>query len=82
MASTDDHTRLLRALLSIVTDLNELFHARHAGRRAPGRRGRGQGCSDDAVAHAASMLLTAMRDVLPTMLTVACAPSCSRPGRP
>ena len=55
MAPTDDHTRLLRALLSAVTDLNELPHPRHAGRLLLTAAVEGKGCSDDAVALAPSM---------------------------
>lgn len=48
-----DHTRLLRALLSAVTDLDELPHPRHAGRVLLAAAVEGKGCSDDAVARAA-----------------------------
>ena len=68
MAMTDDHTRLLRALLSAVTDLDELPHPRHAGRLLLAAAVEGKGCSDDVLAHAASMPVAAVRDVLPSML--------------
>ena len=68
MATTDDHTRLLRALLSAVTDLDELPHPRHAGRVLLAAAVEGKGCSDDAVARAVSMPVAVVRDVLPSML--------------
>ena len=64
----DDHTRLLRAFLSAVTDLDELPHPRHAGRLLLAAAVEGKACSDDTVARAASMPVAIVRDVLPTML--------------
>ena len=49
MTMADDQTRLLRALLSAVTDLDELPHPRHAGRLLLAAAVEGKGCSDDAV---------------------------------
>jgi hypothetical protein len=63
-----DHTRLLRALLSAVTNLDELPHPRHAGRLLLAAAVQGKGCSDDVVARVASMSVGAVRDVLPSML--------------
>ena len=65
---TDDHTRLLRALLSAVTDLDDLPHPRHAGRVLLAAAVAGSGVSDDAVARAASMPAAAVRNVLPMIL--------------
>ena len=68
MTSIDDHTRFLRALLSAVTDLDELPHPRHTGRVLLAAAVAGKSCSDDAVARAASMPVAIVREVLPTML--------------
>ena len=68
MPTNDDQTRLLRALLSAVTDLDELPHPRHAGRVLLAAAVAGKSCSDDAVARVASMPVAAVRDVLPSML--------------
>ena len=62
------HTRFLRALLTAVVDLDELPHPRHAGQLLLAAAVEGKGCSDDAVARAASMPVVAVRDVLPTMI--------------
>ena len=64
----DDHTRLLRTLLSAVTDLDELPHPRHAGRLLLAAAVAGKSCSDDAVARTASMPVAAVREVLPATL--------------
>jgi hypothetical protein len=63
-----DHIRFLRALLSAVTNLDELPHPRHAGQLLLAAAVEGKGCSDDAVARAASMPVAIVRDVLPSML--------------
>ena len=63
-----DHTRFLRALLTAVVDLDELPHPRHAGRLLLAAAVAGTGCSDDAVARAASMPVAIVREVLPSML--------------
>jgi hypothetical protein len=68
MASTDNYTRLLRALLSAVMDLDGLPHPRHTGRLLLAAAVEGKGCSDDAVARAASMPVDKEREVLPAML--------------
>ena len=65
---TDDHTRLLRALLTAVVDLDELPHPRHAGRVLLAAAVAGRGCSDDAVALNASMPVADVRAVLPSMV--------------
>ena len=64
----DDHTAVLRALMNVVTDLDELPHPRAAGRILLGAAVAGKGCSDDAVARTASMAIEAVRYVIPTML--------------
>ena len=51
-----------------MTDLDELPHPWHAGRVLLAAAVEGKGCSDDAVARAASMPVAAVRDVLPSML--------------
>jgi hypothetical protein len=63
-----DHTRILRALLTAVMDLDELPHSRHAGRVLLAAAVAGKSCSDDAVARVASMPVAAVRVVLPMML--------------
>ena len=63
-----DHASLLRALLTAVVDLDELPHPRHAGRVLLAAAVAGNGASDDAVARAASMPVSAVREVLPAML--------------
>lgn len=63
------YTRLLRALLSAVVDLDELPHQRHAGRVLLAAAVAGPGCSDDAVARAASLPVDG------------CAEYCSRQGQ-
>ena len=63
-----DHTRLLRAMLTAVVDLDELPHPRHAGRVLLAAAVAGKSCSDDAVARVASMPVAAVREVLPSML--------------
>ena len=55
-------------MLTAVVDLDELPHLRHAGRVLLAAHVEGKGCTDDAVARAASMPVTAVRDVLPSML--------------
>jgi hypothetical protein len=45
----DDHTRLLRALLTAFIELNELPHPRHVGRVLLAAAVAGKSCSDDAV---------------------------------
>lgn len=62
---TDDHTRLLHALMTAGVDLNELPHPRHAGRLLLAVAVEGKDCSDAAVARIASMLVAIARDVLP-----------------
>ena len=64
----DEPTRLLRGLLSAHTDLDVLPHAGPAGRVMLAAAVAGKGCSDDAVARAASMQVDAVRDIIPTML--------------
>ena len=64
----DDHTALMRGLLSAVTALDELPHPRQAGRVLLAAALAGKGCSDDAVASLASMPVAVVRDVIPTML--------------
>lgn len=64
----DNHTRLLRALLRAVVDLDELPHSRHAGRVLLAASVAGPGCSDNAVARVASMPVDRVREVLPAML--------------
>ena len=68
MASTDDHTRLLRALLTAFVELNELPHPRHAGRVLLAAAVAGKSCSDDTVARIASMPVDAVREIIPSML--------------
>ena len=68
MGSTDDHTRLLRALLSAVVDLDELPHPRHTGRVLLAAAVAGKSCSDDAVARSASMPVDAVRAIIPAMV--------------
>ena len=68
MASIDDHIRLLRTLLSAVTDLDELPHPRHAGRVLLAAAVAGKSCSDDAVARAASLPIDAVREIIPAMI--------------
>ena len=63
-----DYTRPLRALLTAVVVLDDLPHPRHAGRVLLAAAVEGKGCSDDAVARAASMPVAIVRDVLSTML--------------
>ncbi|RYB01447.1 hypothetical protein [Lichenibacterium ramalinae] len=66
----DDQTALLHGLLSAVVDLAELPHPH------PGPVGRvmlaasvaGRGCSDGAIARTASMPVTDVREVIPSML--------------
>ena len=60
----DDHTQFLRALLTAVVDLDELPHPRHAGRVLLAAAVEGKGCSDDAVARAASMTGAAVRSTV------------------
>ena len=64
----DDHTQLLRAMLTVVVDLDELPHPRHAGRVLLATAVAGKSCSDDAVARAASMPVAVVREIIPTML--------------
>ena len=64
----DEPTRLLRGLLSAHTDLDVLPHAGPAGRVMLAAAVAGKGCSDDAVARAASMPVDAVRHIIPTML--------------
>ena len=54
--------RLPRGLLAAVTDLDVLPHAGPAGRVMLAAAVAGNGCSDDAVALAASMLAAAVRE--------------------
>ena len=68
MASTDDHTRLLRAMLTAVVDFDDLPHPRHAGRVLLAAAVASSGVSDDAVARAASMPVAAVREILPAMV--------------
>ncbi|MGI3901549.1 MAG: hypothetical protein ACRYGP_01340 [Janthinobacterium lividum] len=50
----DDHTQLIRGLLSAVTALDELLHPRPAGRLLLAAALAGTGANDDAVASLAS----------------------------
>ena len=61
-------TKLLRGLLAAVTDIDVLPHAGPAGRVMLAAAVAGKGCSDDAVALAASMPVAAVRELLPSML--------------
>ena len=64
----DDHTRLLRALLTAFVELNELPHPRHAGRVLLAAAVAGKSCSDDAVARTASLPVDAVREIIPSMV--------------
>ena len=64
----NDHTRLLRALLTAFVELNELPHPRHAGRVLLAAAVAGNGASDDAVAHVASMPVAVVREIIPAMI--------------
>jgi hypothetical protein len=64
----DDHTRLLRGLLAAITDLDVLPHAGPVGRVMLAAAVAGNGCSDDAIAHAASMPVAVVREILPSMM--------------
>lgn len=64
----DDHTRLLRGLLAAHTDLDVLPHTGPAGRVMLAVAVAGPSCSDDAIAHAASMPVAAVREILPSMM--------------
>ena len=64
----DDHIRLLRGLLAAHTDLDVLPHAGPAARVMLAAAVAGKGCSDDAIAHAASMPVATVREILPSML--------------
>ena len=68
MATTDDHTRLLRALVTAVVDLDDRPHPRHAGRVLLAAAVAGNGASDDAVARVASMPVDAVRAIIPAMV--------------
>ena len=68
MLTKDDQTRLLRALLSAVTDLDELPHPGPAGRVLLAAVVAGKSCSDDAVARAASMPVDAVREIIPALV--------------
>ena len=63
-----DHTGLLRAMLTAVVDLEELPHPLTPAEVRTQRICWVASCSDDAVAHVASMPVDAVREVLPSML--------------
>ena len=63
-----DHTRLLRALLTAVVDLDDLPHPGPAGRVLLAAAVAGKSCSDDAVARTTSLPVDAVREIIPTML--------------
>ena len=66
---TDDApTKLLRGLLAAVGNLNALPHGGPAGRVMLAAAVAGKGCSDDAIALAASMPVAEVREVIPSML--------------
>ena len=75
----DDHTELVRGLLSAVTALDALPHLRGAGRLLLSAALAGKGRSDDAVASLASMPISVAREVIPTMLVW--VPACPAPAR-
>ena len=64
----DSRTKFLRGLLAAVTDLDVLPHAGPAGRVMLAAAVAGKGCSDDALALAASMPVAAVREILPSMM--------------
>ena len=64
----DEPTRLLRGLLEAVTSLDALPHGGPAGRVMLAAAVAGRGCSDDAIALAASMPVGEVREILPSML--------------
>ena len=64
----DSRTRFLRGLLAAVGSLDALPHGGPAGRVMLAAAVAGKGCSDDAIALAASMPVTEVREVLPSML--------------
>ena len=60
--------RFLRGLLAAVTDLDALPHTGPAGRVMLAAAVAGKGCSDDAIALAASMPVATVREILPSMM--------------
>ena len=60
--------RFLRGLLAAVTDLDALPHTGPAGRVMLAAAVAGKGCSDDAIALAASMPVGEVREILPSMM--------------
>ena len=61
-------TQRLHGLLAAVTDLDALPHAGPAGRVMLAAAVAGKGCSDDTIARLASMTVTAVREILPSMM--------------
>jgi hypothetical protein len=64
----EDHTDLMRGLLSAITSLDELPHPRPAGRLLLAAALAGKGANDDAVASLASLPVAVAREVISTML--------------
>ena len=78
----DDHARLLRGLLAAHTDLDVLPHAGPAGRVMLAAAVAGKGCSDDAVAHTASMRVVACgRSCRACSSDASTSQPCSRQGQ-
>ena len=61
-------TKFLRGLLAAFTNLDVLPHGGPAGRVMLAAAVAGRGCSDDAIALAASMPVAEVRKILPSMM--------------